>query len=131
MSANLKGDEDDGEQCFRINPLRDSAEQLVIDEEYTEWSWDVFPTRSGRHRLYLSVSVLLFPPGGGPRRQVKVEEQVVTVRISPAYRLKRYWTNVVSFATGGVGLYILQFVWRRLRRFCHDRKQQRIIISRS
>jgi hypothetical protein len=126
MAVSLKSEEEEGEAVFRIKPLKDSDEQLVIGDQATDWSWDVFPTSTGPHRLYLSVSVFLFPPDGGPRRQVKIEERVVTVRINPSYKLTKYGGSIFTFLTGGVGLLSLQKAWSYLKQR-RERRKSRII----
>jgi hypothetical protein len=126
MAVSLKSEEEAGEPVFRIKPIKDSDEQLVIGEQATEWSWDVFPTRTGSYRLYLSVSVFLFPPDGGPRKQVKVEERDVTVTINPSYRLTQYSGSIFTFLTGGLGLLGLQKAWSYLKQW-RERRKSRII----
>ena len=45
MAVSLKSEEEEGEAVFRIKPLKDSDEQLVIGDQATDWSWDVFPNQ--------------------------------------------------------------------------------------
>jgi hypothetical protein len=127
MAVSLKSEEDGGEPLFRIKPIRDSDEQLVIGDQATEWSWDVFPTRTGSHKIYLSVSVVLFPPDGGPRKQIKVEERTVTVSISPTYSVTQYSGRIFVFFTGGLGLLMLQKGWQFLKQWREGRKSRIIL----
>jgi hypothetical protein len=130
MAVSLTSEEENGEPNFRIKRLQDSDEQLVIGDRPTEWSWDVFPTRSGSHRLYLNVSVFLIPPEGGPRRQVKVEERVVTVGISPAYKFARYRGSALSALGGAIAVLLLNWLRRAIVRWrakARERKAPRIV----
>jgi hypothetical protein len=125
MAASLRSEEEGGEPVFRIKPLNDSDEQLVIGDQATEWSWDVFPTRTGRHRLYLSVSVLLVPPGGGPRKRAKVEERAVTVTIT-AYTFAQYWGTLVTLLAGGLGVCIVKWIRHSFKKW-REGQRSRII----
>jgi hypothetical protein len=127
MAVTLKSEEVAGEPIFKIKPLKDSDEQLVIGEQMTEWALDVFPTHTGSHRLYLTVSVFLFPPDGGPRKQVKVEERMVAVKISPSYRFSQYGGSIFVFFTGGAGLLLIQTLWSYVKRGREPRKRTIIL----
>ncbi len=125
MAASLKSEEEGGKPVFIIKPLNDSDEQLVIGEQATEWSWDVFPTRTGRHKLYLSVSVFLVPPSSGPRKKAKVEERAVTVTITP-YTFTQYSGSLFNLLAGGLGLFTLQKIWPCLKKW-RERRKSRIV----
>src|SRR5947208_14665873 len=79
MTATLSG------ANFTISPIN-TADQYVPTQGFTQWAWDVTPTRWGQQVLILTVTVRLLVPGyPAERMDYRVLERAVKVRVNPYF----------------------------------------------
>ena len=84
MKVKLTGDN------FDINPLS-SEKQVVRQEGFTEWSWDVTPLKSGRQALHLVVTVRLLIPGQDEQEiDWPVMDKWISVEVNHTYRIMQF-----------------------------------------
>ena len=97
MTVKLNGEGD----AFRIDALT-PGDQFVAQEHFTEWAWDIQPEESGQQKLHLAIGLRLKLKNAGQEvRFYPVKEKVITVRVNPAYSLRRFvgknWQWLCSF----------------------------------
>ena len=79
-----------GEPTFQIRSIN-SPEQLVEDEGYTEWLFQVKPLREGNHPLMIKVSVIELLMGKERKKEIVLEEIIeisAEVKAAPDAPLK-------------------------------------------
>lgn len=87
MDAKLSG------EYFKISPLT-AEEQILGDDGYTQWEWDISPLQSGTLKLNLVVSVRIkIPDGGEETKTYAVKDKVVTVSVNPVYSGREFVAN--------------------------------------
>jgi hypothetical protein len=74
MSASLIADSDE----FKVTPLQDSPDQIVLDDEITEWQWEVTARQWGTHYIHLAVGVVFDPGGGLPVKKFTVDDRTIS-----------------------------------------------------
>jgi hypothetical protein len=94
MRAELKGD------AFDITPIGSDV-QPVLATGFTEWRWDVRPTSSGIHSLYLIVTPV---HEGTTLPQAPPFERRIDVAINPVYWLESNWEKLLGALVCVVGL---------------------------
>lgn len=68
--------------AFEIIPLS-SPEQVVADDAYTQWSWDITPLEGGEQRLSLTVTARVKIPGfGDEARDIDIIEREILVQVT-------------------------------------------------
>ncbi|MGH8899102.1 MAG: hypothetical protein ACRDZ4_19275 [Egibacteraceae bacterium] len=102
MRAQLQG------SAFDITPIGSDV-QPVLATGFTEWRWDVRPTVSGIHPLYLVVTVV---HDGTTLEEPPPFERRIDVAVNPSYWLKSNWEKLLGALAGVVGL---AEAYRRLR----------------
>lgn len=94
MSAELSG------SAFEIQPPG-VKDQLVPDQGFAQWNWEVTPKKRGVHFLQVVVSVRLAVPGQPVEyRSVPVLDQPIQVEANIGYWFGQNWPQVMS-AIGG------------------------------
>jgi hypothetical protein len=128
MSASLIADQDE----FKIIPLQDSPEQIVLDDEVTEWQWEVTPKQWGHHWIHLTVGAV-FNTGGGSVKKFTVDDRNVKITISPSYELSQGYRRIFEIAallvaalSGTITLLLSPMLRLRARRR-QEAKKKRII----
>ncbi|MGH3783798.1 MAG: hypothetical protein ACRDRO_25045, partial [Pseudonocardiaceae bacterium] len=99
MRAKLEGKE------FDIVLVGSDVQELP-SAGYREWRWDVTPTTSGTHSLFLTVSVL-YAKYSNPIEE-KVFERKIDVAINPGYSLWMWlsnnWPKLIAALLGILGI---------------------------
>lgn len=95
MKVHLGGDE------FEIKLRSNSEEQLIANEGFTTWEWDVTPHKGGPHTLLLTVTVRLKLPNGKEETQdYPVFRRPIDVVVDPVFSIKdfivKYWQWVIG-----------------------------------
>lgn len=83
MNAYLQGSGVDRHSGFAIQPIGPGSSEIPRELEpgkVTEWTWEVTPIRSGIHRLYLSMDVIIDVDGKDAR--MPVPDIVLTVDVN-------------------------------------------------
>ncbi|MDQ4033465.1 MAG: hypothetical protein M3332_14945 [Actinomycetota bacterium] len=100
MRARLEG------SAFDITPIGSDIQQLM-SKGFREWRWDVIPTESGSHPLFLIVSVLheRYP---SPIQEAPPFERRIDVSVNPGYSLSKWlannWEKPVVTLVGIIGI---------------------------
>ena len=85
MRARLAGED------FDISSLNSQEVQVVPEQGFAQWSWNVRPTESGTHTVHLIVTVRLKIEGVGEEPlDLPVMDRQIRVRISPAYATAKF-----------------------------------------
>ena len=113
MSVRLTG------PAFEITSLS-SEEQIIAQDTYTQWSWDVVPVRSGEQRLTLTVTARVkLPDFGEEARDLPIIEREITVKVTPVQAAVNFFNQNLPWigpallaAVGGA----LGWAWRQRRR---------------
>jgi hypothetical protein len=112
---------------FRVEPLQQNPEQLVLDAEPTVWCWEVTPTEWGKHTLSLSATIILGSvPYGRVRKDYALCEQDVDVGANYLYTLKELAkANWQWSLTSGVLLVVFGTLGGLLRRLKREKGRKR------
>lgn len=95
MSAILDG------SAFDIRPLS-SEDQPIADTEFTQWEWDVTPTKHGSQVLQLRLSLRLpLPDRADERKSIPVEERFIDVDVNLRHTVVSFWGNNWKWFLGG------------------------------
>lgn len=99
MTAKLSGED------FTIDSLSDT-EQAVFDSEYTQWEFDVTPTKAGQKILQLSISASFdIDEFGEKKKSLPVMEREIFVKVNPGERIKRVdWYKILGAIGGLLGI---------------------------
>jgi hypothetical protein len=94
MRVTLEGD------AFAINALSDE-EQIVPDEGYAQWSWQVTPIRGGTQQLFLTAAVSIeLAKDDVKSRTLPVIQRDVNVQVNPLSTASRFlqdnWQLLIS-----------------------------------
>lgn len=76
-----------GGENFTIVPITEE-EQLIENNEFTKWEWDVTPLKEGNNKLKLTVDIII----DDKTKNVEVYEDFIYV-----YSDKTWWNNFVDF----------------------------------
>lgn len=91
MTVTLTGDN------FSIISVNSSNTQAVINGQHTTWTWNVTPQKSGTHKLFLNVDVLIkipdYPDNVFP---VKTLEETIEVEVNHKNFLEQNWKWIVG-----------------------------------
>jgi parallel beta-helix repeat protein len=107
MKVRLTGDN------FDIKPLSEE-EQVVSDEGFTQWEYDVIPNKYGNQILQLIVTVRIKIPGGEEKITYPVFERDINVEVNIIYfitHLDWRWIIGTIIGSGIIGLILNE--WRR------------------
>lgn len=86
MKVKLSGDP------FKIIPLNEE-EQIVAEDTFTEWAWDVVPLKSKTQVLHFHVTIRLKIEGSEEKRDYPVIDKEVDVKVNPIYSTKVFAVN--------------------------------------
>ena len=100
---------------FDIVPLN-SEEQIVGPDEFTQWSWDVTPLKSGLQDLHLTVSVrILIQDLPEQKKDLPVMDKWISVEVNPTYTFKRFIENygrwIVTTIISVIAIIPIILVW--------------------
>jgi len=122
MSVRLSGDD------FEILPLN-AEQQIITENTFTQWAWDVRPLKSGQRSLHLSVTVrVIIPDVGEEAKDHPVIDRVINVKINPIYSagklLQSQWkwlatTTIIPLILWRLNLY------SRLKLYSYKRKNRK------
>lgn len=103
MKANLSGD------GFDIEGSSSEA-QLVPDDDFAHWTWNVTPIKSGRRTLILLVTVQIKVRGvSDTSHDVPVLERDVEVLINPVYTTRRFLAANWKWIAGTIAIPVI--IW--------------------
>jgi hypothetical protein len=109
MKVTLTPDEDG---VFDMKALSE-AEQLT-GGTFSQWVWSVTPLKSGTHKLYLTVNVVVDVPGLGPqKREIPVLTQAVQVRTDVTYSTGEFWRKNWQWFTTTLLIPLGLWLWKK------------------
>lgn len=110
MKVRLVGD------SFTITPLS-SEEQIVMEEGFTEWAWDVTPQRRGQQTLSLVVTARIkLPEYDDEQKDLGIIERDIRVQVNPGFALQAFVTNNREWIYPVVVIPAALALWRMIRR---------------
>ena len=81
MAASLRGDD------FKIEALG-NEEQIIEDNDYTQWDWKVLPLKGGNRKLWASITIQVKVENEQARKTLPILEKEISVKINPVYSTK-------------------------------------------
>lgn len=112
MKAMLNGD------TFTIVPLHSSEEKVILPDTPNDWSWQITPTRSGKHTLTLVVSTVIEVGTEKISYDFPVQVRTVTVNVNWGLLVENImqnsWTQLVAII-GALSTFA-GFIYNRLRK---------------
>lgn len=109
MKATLLG------QNFSITAIT-SEKQVVSASETTKWKWQVQPNSAGRHKLHLTVSVLLRINNESTPRAIRTFAKEIEVEVTWRQRIASFLGNYWQWLCTAILFPILFWLWNRRRR---------------
>ena len=95
MSASLRGDD------FKIEALG-NEEQIIEDNDYTQWDWKVLPLKGGNRKLWASITIQVKVENEQARKTLPILEKEISVKINPIYSTStffvQYWQWIIASA---------------------------------
>ena len=95
MAASLRGDD------FRIEALG-NEEQIIEDNDFTQWDWKVVPLKSGNRKLWASITIQVKLENEQALKTLPVLEKEISVKINPVYStttfVVQYWQWLIASA---------------------------------
>jgi hypothetical protein len=68
-----------------------SEEQIVPAQGFTEWAWDVTPTKSGTRNLSLIVTALVKASEAEGEKDLPIIEREIQVKVNPGYMVSSFF----------------------------------------
>ena len=105
MKVRLSGDD------FSIIPLNEE-EQIIAAKGFTEWAWNVTPTRSGEKTLHLHITLRLKMDHTEEKKDHPVLDREIVVKVNLVYSIKsfilKYWKWIVT----ALILPLIGWIWK-------------------
>lgn len=87
-----------------------SQEQILSDNGYTEWSWDVRPLKSGLQKMTLHISIRIRLPYGEERKDHPVLNYEVDVKVNAPYQIRTFFSNNWKWVAGSALLPLIGWI---------------------
>lgn len=78
MAASLRGDD------FKVEALS-NEEQIIEDNDFTQWHWKVLPLKGGTRKLWVSITIQVKAENEQARKTLPILEKGINVKINPFY----------------------------------------------
>ncbi len=95
MAVTLRGDN------FKIEPFG-NEEQIIEDNDFTQWDWRVAPLKAGNRKLWVSITIQVKVENEQARKTLPVLEKAISVKINPIYSTSmfvgQYWQWFIASA---------------------------------
>lgn len=96
MSVSLSGDD------FKVEALG-NEEQIIEDNDFTQWDWKVVPLKGGNRKLWVSITIQVEAENEQARKSLPVLEKEILVKINPIYStstfVSQHWQWLIASAT--------------------------------
>lgn len=87
MTVELKGDN------FKIVSLT-SSQEMVINQPYTQWEWEVTPLKIGTYVLSIIVDAIIFLPNRpGQKTHIETLNEKIVVKVNPQFMISNFLEN--------------------------------------
>jgi hypothetical protein len=106
---------------FEIQKIGEE-DQIVREDNFTEWAWNVTPEKSGKQILYLSITIRIFLPNNKEEYwDIPIKEKEIIVHVNPAYFVSNNWKQIIGWGIAVLSTLISSGIIIRKRR---DRKRK-------
>lgn len=109
MEAHLTG------VTFEITPVT-PEQQVILEDETTEWKWEVVPTEAGEQRLYLTVNAVLMVDGESTFRMMRTFDKVIRVKVAWGHETIFFLKDNMEWAWATLFIPIAGWVMQRRRK---------------
>jgi hypothetical protein len=90
-----------------------NEEQAVAGKSYTQWEWDVLPTKYGDNELHLKATISLNVEGlGNQSRDLEVIDKTITVHVNRWFITKKIVENNWQWISGSLIIPIIVWVYK-------------------
>jgi hypothetical protein len=95
MTVILRGDD------FKVEALG-NEEQIIEDNDFTQWDWKVMPLKSGNRKLWVIITIQVEIDNEQARKTLPILEKEIPVKINPIYAsstfFSQYWQWLIASA---------------------------------
>ncbi len=105
MSARLSGN---GFKIITITP----EIQAVSKYQQTKWKWEIHPKKEGRHKLHLTLAVLLEINGYNTPRAIKTFDKIIEVNVTVPQRIGFFFKNSWQWVWGVILIPVVRWFWK-------------------
>ena len=95
MTVSLRGDD------FKVEALG-NEEQIIEDNDFTQWDWKVVPLKGGNRKLWVSITIQVKAENEQARKTLPVLEKEIPVKINPIYStntfVSQHWQWLIASA---------------------------------
>lgn len=105
----------DPEGNFSILNLS-SEEQNIEEHDYTEWSWNVKPLKSGECPLKLIIKVKIFTENGEFLKDIPVFDKTVNVNSNAKFTIGTFFQNNWSYLLSTIIIPFIIWLWNRRKK---------------
>jgi hypothetical protein len=105
MTVRLTGD------GFDIIPHNEGG-QIIPNEGYSEWSWDVTPEKAGIRKLHLHVTLRIYLLHGEEKMDIPVLDRDIFVKANVKYTVIKLYKNNWKWLIGVLGISIVAGIWK-------------------
>lgn len=111
MEVELVDPGPEGDKNFAITKNNDGRQIIEEGETYTEWRWDVTPTKSGSKTLKIVVSVIR----GSERKQTVYVDEVV-VKSNPKLATENFFEKYWQWLTTTIVIPFIVWLYKRRKK---------------
>jgi hypothetical protein len=106
-----------GGDAFQVESLEKKEDQFVGADRFTDWNYDVTPSKSGEQELDLAVGVRIkLPTGGEEVRFYPLYERKVKVSVSVWYSTTHFVSDHWEWIAGTVLIPLLVWAWNNRKK---------------
>lgn len=102
-----------GGEPFHITSLQDPNEQMVFDEEYAEWDFEVSTKEVGTHTLYLIITAFLSDGDMNEPKPLPFLSKEIIVKVNPLYSTKIFFQKNWQWVSGVILIPLLTLGWKK------------------
>ena len=106
MEARLSG------PMFQITAIT-SEIQAVSKNQRTEWQWEIYPKKDGKHNLYLTLTALLEIDGYNTPRSIKTFSKIIKVNVTTSQKAIMFFKNNWQWLWAAILVPVIGWLWKR------------------
>jgi hypothetical protein len=115
MEARLTG------YMFQITAITPEI-QAVSKNQETEWRWEIYPKKEGKHSLHLTLTALLEINGHSTPRSVRTFDRTIDVTVTPTQKIKIFVKSNWQWLWAAILIPVGGWLWKRKRSIKQDDK---------
>jgi len=105
MTVILTGDD------FKIKPFQKDDEQIIEEEDFTQWKWEVTPLKGGKRQLFVNVTIRVKVDNQHGSKNLEALNKEIDIIINPVYSVQNFasqhWEWILGSAFIPIALQIL------------------------